>query len=118
MTQHHQLSGNPRMSRHAATRGQQRGIKPSMVSRILMESDVDLHAGGGCRTYFVSKKRLAQLERTCPHEQAFEKLNKIAVVWSELTGEVVTVLRHAARSGRRYRRQAPTRKARDAGRFI
>ena len=48
---------------HAQARVQQRGIKKEIIDFILTEADQDKPAGRGCRSLFVSKRKLDKLVR-------------------------------------------------------
>lgn len=93
------------LSHHAKVRQQQRGINSHLVALVLAHHDVDLEAGGGCRILRVSR-RTAVEALTSATRQEIEQLARLAVVFSETTGQVVTLLHdQSGARGRRYRRQ-------------
>ena len=86
-----------RLSNHAQQRMQQRGVSAGLLERILENADVERAAGDNCRLYRVARNKARAL--------GDEKLARFAVIWSDDSGAVVTVLPIAAgRSGSRYRR--------------
>ena len=88
---------NTQLSNHARLRTQQRGVSPSFLERILENADVERAAGDNCRLYRVARSQARAL--------GDERLAHFAVIWSDDTGGVVTVLPIAAgRAGARYRR--------------
>lgn len=91
-------------SRHAAVRSQQRGVPAHLVRLILEHHDVDEHAGGGCRVLRLSRHALlGDVDGMTRQDEG--RLSGLAVLYSETTGHLVTVLRHRpGRAGRRYRR--------------
>lgn len=92
------------LSKHAAIRANQRGITHKMLEDLLACADVEAPVGGGCSVLRVSRERLR--DRTLKAQVATrpEKLASLAVVWSDETGEVVTLLvDHGRPRGRRYR---------------
>jgi len=87
----------PGTSIHASQRMQQRGITPDFLSRILEHADIERAAGDNCRLYRVARSQARAL--------GDERLSRFAVIFSDTSGVVVTVLPVAAsRSGARYRR--------------
>jgi len=90
---------------HALRRCQQRGISQQIVNTILVHADLRVWVGNGCQSLLVSRRRLAELvpDELEPGEAG--RLGGVCVVQDVATGEVVTVLRLAGRSGRRYRKQ-------------
>lgn len=111
MGQHQSYDGQgirQRLSRHALTRSQQRGIRPEMIDYVLWEADIDLHARGGCRRYCISFRKMAALLKAGAPAAWLDRAMGVIVIWSE-SGKVVTVLHDHGRNGR-CRRQRPTRK--------
>lgn len=98
-----------RLSRHARTRSQQRGIRPEMIDYVWREADIDLHARGGCQRYCISFRKRAALLKAGAPAAWLDRAMGVVVIWSE-SGEVVTVLHDHGRNGRCYRRRRPTRK--------
>lgn len=93
------------MSRHAETRANQRGVTSAMIDALLDHADFEMSAGRGCSVLRVSKEWLKDKELRRKLGGSADRLGKLALVWSEDAGEVVTVLRHhAGAKGRRYRR--------------
>jgi hypothetical protein len=92
-------------TQHIERRQQQRGVPRRLIDLILAHHDVDLEAGGGCRIFRVSRRALGG--STMPGtRQDIERLGRLALVYSETSGRLVTVMHVCAGSqGRRYRRQ-------------
>ena len=85
------------LTRHAATRCAQRGIRPEFLDELIGLSDVDTPIGSNCRLIRVSRKARDR-------QAASDKLGRYAIIWSDDTQSVVTVLPlKAGRAGRRYR---------------
>ena len=86
-----------RLSSHAEERCQQRGVTRSRLHAFLDATDADFPAGRNCRLIRVSR----QTARSIP---GGERLENLALIVSDYTGQIVTVL-HASRTrrGRRYR---------------
>lgn len=86
------------MTTHALHRCQTRGLRQDFVDALLTHADVDRPAGGNCRLLRVSRRTAGRLN-------VDDRLSCYAVVLSETSGQVVTILPvHAGRSGKRYRR--------------
>jgi len=84
-------------SAHCLRRCQDRGVRQAFLSAILDNADVDHAIGDNCRLLRVSGKAASTLN-------AGDKLSRYAVVWSDRTSQVVTVLPiHSGRRGARYR---------------
>jgi hypothetical protein len=97
-------------SRHAAIRGQQRGIRPAVVDFVLQHFDVDLEAGDGCRSYRISHRSVAELLRDGVPVNEVDRAKSVVVIVHVDSGEIVTVMHDCSQDGRRFRRQWPTRK--------
>lgn len=92
------------ISRHARQRSQQRGIPLSLVEKIVDYHDRDAAVGDDCRVLRVSRKAARTFAATSGDRQTAERLPDIAVVWSDKTGRVVTVIHDGGnRAARRYR---------------
>lgn len=88
---------NLELSQHARCRMQQRGISSGFLESLLEHADVERPSTDSCRVYRVSKRRARDLGN--------ERLGRFAVIWSDTTGQVVTVLPlKAGRAGASYRR--------------
>lgn len=91
------------MTRHAEQRSQQRGVPLRMVEAVLDRHDLAFDVGGECRVLRVSRAAAATMTGVADRQMA-EKLPALAVIWSDRTNRVVTVLRDSGRrSARRYR---------------
>lgn len=102
-------AGKLTLTRHAVIRAQQRGIRPQVIDCVLAQADIDLHAGDGCHSYRISNRKMAMLLKAGALAAAvLDRAKRVVVIWSERSGEVVTVLHDYGRRGRRYRRQQPT----------
>lgn len=86
------------LSKHSTTRAAQRGVRPSLLDTILAHADVDGPIGSNCRLIRVSKRRARELNLD-------DRLGRYALIWSESSAQIVTVMPlHDGRAGRRYRR--------------
>lgn len=92
------------LSKHAATRAQQRGVGKWVVDTVFNEADVAQPVGGGCYALTLSRSRLVELRGDGASVGELEALGRHFLVISA-DGTVVTVgkLRPGTR-GRRYRR--------------
>jgi hypothetical protein len=85
------------LTQHAAVRCAQRGIRAEFLDELVNLSDVDTPIGSNCRLFRVSRKARHRCD-------AGDKLGRYAVIWSDDSQSVVTVLPlKNGRSGRRYR---------------
>lgn len=106
-------TARPVMSEHAFRRAQQRGAAFELIAFVWRHHDVALHAGEGCETLRISRKAISDLANSGVPRALLERARRIALVVRTDTGQIVTVLRDCVgRTGRRYRRQYPTRKGR------
>ncbi|WP_157951587.1 hypothetical protein [Agrobacterium pusense] len=97
---------NSNLSHHAAQRAQQRGFSNGLIQFVLDHHDVDFYAGGGCRVLRVSRQHAEQASIATLSRQLVERLVHVAIVWSDNTAQVVTILHmKSGRQGHRYRRQ-------------
>lgn len=95
----------PALTAHAAIRANQRGVPHQLIDALFEYADVDAPAGSQCRLLRISKSRLRDPEvRQAIGSQA-DRLAKLAVIWNDETGSVVTVLHHfrEGHAGKRYR---------------
>jgi hypothetical protein len=88
----------PDESRHARRRRQQRGIRLRDLQNLLYNHDLDAAVGGNCRVLRISRD--LALAEVGPQEAG--RLARLAVIVSETTGFIVTVMHVTGRS-RRYR---------------
>ena len=81
------------LSNHAAVRVQQRGVPHR------------LPVGGACTVLRMTQDRLNDPDLAASLGADRERLRGLSIVWSQRTGEIVTVLRpRRGPAGRRYRR--------------
>ena len=81
---------------HAQARVQQRGIKKEVIDFILMEADQDKPAGRGCRSLFVSKRKLAKLVKNNELMPKFaSRVSGVVIVEAE--DEIVTIYHKSRR---------------------
>lgn len=92
------------LSRHAQRRCQQRGITRQVLWILLDHHDLDRDVGGNCRVLRMSRKR-ARVTSLDFDPQIAGRLERLAVIMSDETGEIVTVMHDTAKS-RRYRASA------------
>lgn len=86
------------LSRHASIRCAQRGLRPDFVSAILEHADIQRPAGRNCRLERVSRTKAQSLNLD-------DRLGRYALIVSDTTAEVVTVM-PIHRQSRMARRQA------------
>lgn len=97
--------GAPRLTRHGAARAAQRGVNGETLAALIAWADVEAPVGGGCTALRLSRRRLADRDLRAALGPCADRLSALAVVLSDDTGEVVTVLHpRAGAAGRRYRR--------------
>lgn len=89
---------NTNLSRHAKQRMTERGIDAALLNKALEHADIERPAIGNCRLYRVTKRLSKSL--------GDERLSRFAVIWSDDTAQVVTVvLHHEGQAGAIYRRR-------------
>ena len=87
-----------KFSKHAERRIRQRGATLADVRQLLENADIDVPVGGNCRALRVRRHTARFLE-------GGDRLHRYAVIVSDETGDIVTVLHHRrGRRGRRYRK--------------
>lgn len=86
------------LSRHARIRCAQRGVTPEFLATIFQHADVQRPVGGNCRLERISRAQARALNLD-------DRLGRYAVVVSDTTAEVVTVM-PLHRHGRMARRHA------------
>lgn len=91
--------GDIRFSRHATARCQQRGIKKNVLKVLLDHHDLDREVGGNCRVLRMSRKK-ARREGQRFGPQISAQLERLAVILSDTTGQVVTVFHDTGKSSR------------------
>lgn len=95
------------LSRHATARLRQRGVSEALIEALMEHADVEVHVGGGCTALRCSRGQLADPNVRLAVGPDCDRLGSLALVFSSLTGEVVTVLHdRGGPQGRRYRRAA------------
>ena len=88
------------LTQHATLKCAQRGIRPEFLDELIGLSDIETAVGSNCRLLRVSPRV------GCRHAER-DRLSRYAVIWSDDSQSVVTVLPiHQGRSGRRYRNNA------------
>lgn len=87
-----------KFSKHAERRIRQRGATLEDVRQLLENADIDVPVGGNCRALRVRR-------HTARFLKGGDRLHRYAVIVSDDTGEIVTVLRHRpGPRGRHYRK--------------
>ena len=78
---------------------------PHHLLRLLIaHADNDAPAGGSCRLLRISRQCLEDRSLHAEVRAQADRLASLAVIWSDSTASVVTVLHHRpGRAGRRYR---------------
>lgn len=93
------------LSQHAALRSQQRGVPHHLIDALMRYADFEAPVGGGCTVLRMTKDGLGDPALGVSLGADRERLRGLSLVWSERTGEIVTVLRpRRGAAGRRYRR--------------
>lgn len=93
------------LSNHAAVRTQQRGVSRRLIDALMSYADFEAPVGGGCTVLRMTRDRLDDSDLADRLGAVRDRLSGLSVVWSERTGEIVTVVRaRRGRAGRRYRR--------------
>lgn len=90
---------NLNLSHHAEVRMKERGIDRVLLKRILEHADIERPTVGNSRLYRVTKQTSQAL--------GDERMSRFAVIWSDDTGKIVTVVRHEeGNGGAMYRRRS------------
>jgi hypothetical protein len=93
------------LTQHAAVRTQQRGVPDHLIDALMSYADFEAPVGGGCTVLRMTRDRLDDPDLADRLGTERERLRGLSIVWSERTGEIVTVLRpRRGPAGRRYRR--------------
>lgn len=99
------------LTKHAAKRMQQRGIKKELVEVIMTHADIETDIGNGTIAYSISKERLKKLRKTGDvPAQLMEKADGTCVAVANDNGPdenreaVVTILHIHGKAGRHYRK--------------
>jgi hypothetical protein len=81
-------------------------VRRHLVDLILAHHDLDFEGNGGCRILRLSRRALRGTTAPGASRQDVERLRRLALIYSEHSGQLVTVLHvRAGSQGRRYRRQ-------------
>lgn len=89
------------LTRHAARRCQQRGVRKGVLRTFLEHHDLDRDVGGGCRVLRMSRS-CAQAKNQVLGVQMAARLSRLAVIVCDDTGQIVTAF-HDTGKTRRYR---------------
>jgi hypothetical protein len=93
------------LTRHATIRAQQRGVTHDVLDALIRHADVESPVGRNCTVLRFSRQRLMDRDLRASLGATVERLASLAVVLSDSTGDIVTVLHdHGGAAGRRYRR--------------
>jgi hypothetical protein len=93
------------LSRHATVRANQRGVTHEMLDALIAYADFEAPVGSGCTVLRFSRERLMDRDLRASLGTTIDRLQSLAVILADDTGEVVTVLHdHGRAEGRRYRR--------------
>src|SRR5450631_1414429 len=91
------------LSNHATVRLQQRGVRRQLIAALMTHADFEASVGRGCSVLRMSSDQLDNPEGCASIGHDRERLRQLSIVWSERTGEIVTVLRpRRGQAGRRY----------------
>ena len=86
-------------SEHSSRRAAQRGLTDRFVQTILVHADIERPIGDNCRLMRVSRRRSRKLNID-------DRLGRYALIWSDDTARIVTVMPvYDGVNGRRYRKQ-------------
>ena len=102
-------TNNFRMTRHAESRVQQRGIRKETIDLVLSDSDIELHAGEGLMSLQLSRKRLGQLARSGVPATLRESAQGVVLIVDFSTRSVVSAMHGRGRLRKRFSRQFSTR---------
>lgn len=92
------------ISNHARHRCQQRGVSFNVIESILANHDLDAAIGDECRVLRVSRDAAHSFALVTGDRQTAERMPNLAIIWSDRTGRVVTVIHDGGnRAARRYR---------------
>lgn len=95
------------LTQHAAVRTQQRGVPHHLIDALINYADFEVPVGGGCTVLRMTRDRLEDPDLVDRLGAERERLRGLSIIWSDRTGEIVTVLRtFRGAKGRRYRRGA------------
>ncbi|WP_263338018.1 hypothetical protein [Albidovulum salinarum] len=87
-------------SEHSLRRSAQRGVTKGFIEAILTHADIERPIGDNCRLVRVSRRWSHGLNID-------DRLGRYAVIWSDDTARIVTVLPlYDGAAGRRYRRHS------------
>lgn len=90
---------------HAVVRTQQRGVPHHLIDTLMSFTEFEAPVGGGCTILRMTRDRLDDLDLADRLNSGRVRPRWPSSVWSERTGENVTVLRlRRLPAGRRYRR--------------
>ncbi len=89
------------LSGHAQRRCQQRGIRQQVLRTLLDYYDLERDVGGNCRVLRMSREQ-ARAKSVSFGPQMACRLERMAVIVSDVSGQIVTVMHDTGKS-RRYR---------------
>ena len=93
------------LSHHAEDRSRQRGVSDRLISLVIDHHDIEFDVNDDCRLLRLSREMAAAVAISEEAPSDARRLASFALIHSDRTGRVVTVLRdRPGRSGRRYRR--------------
>jgi len=91
------------LSKHATSRVQQRGVRLDLLAALMANAEFSASVGSGCSVIRMNSRQLDDPELG----QHRERLHGLSVILSDVTSEIVTILRpRRGSAGRRYRRGA------------
>lgn len=99
----------PPLSKHAATRAQQRGVTEEILGLIWEHADWELPAGNRCRAIRCSRSCQLRLIENGVSAQLFDKVDSIVLIVGP--EGIRTVLHDIGRRGKCYRRPYSRRRA-------
>ena len=100
-----------RPTRHAAVRAQQRSVNPQVLTQVFLNADIELPAGGGCRSLEISADMMFSLMSEGHPIHEIESARRVVLIVDGGNG-IVTVIRRAPPCGagrRPTNRRRPSR---------
>ena len=101
-----------KLSIHATTRAQQRGIQRDAIAIVTRYADIVIYVGAGCRSLCLSRQATASLLHEGVSASLIDRAVRVILLVADDTDEIVTVMHDRGNRARRHRRQWDTRKKR------
>ena len=99
------LTSGHALTRHANVRASQRGVTHDLLDTLIAYADFEVRARSGCTVLRCSREGLQDRDLRASLGAMADRLASLAVIMSDDSGEIVTVLHdHGGSNGRCYRR--------------